>query len=108
MDSKSLARVVAVIFVAVAVTATALEMTRKEERPHDAATQLPAALVPNPPREGLRRCQILGEVALRDSGCLRLWAEQRDRFLRVKAPFATSASGPVGAPPKDATSPGTR
>ncbi|RWD16117.1 conjugal transfer protein TrbK [Mesorhizobium sp. M4B.F.Ca.ET.089.01.1.1] len=108
MDGKSLARVVAVIFVAVAVTATALEMTRKEERPHDAAPQLPAALAPSPPRESLHRCQILGEVALRDSGCLRLWAEQRDRFLGSKSPFVTSASGPVGAPPKDATSPGTR
>ncbi|MET3522104.1 putative entry exclusion protein TrbK-alt [Mesorhizobium abyssinicae] len=108
MDGKSLARVVAVILVAVAITATALEMTRTEDRPHDAATQLPAALAPNPLHEGLRRCQTLGEVALRDSGCLRLWAEQRDRFLGLKAPFATSASGPVGAPPKDATSPGTR
>ncbi|RAZ89452.1 conjugal transfer protein TrbK [Mesorhizobium hawassense] len=107
MDGKSLARVVAVIFVAVAVTATALEMTRKEERPHDAATQLPAALAPSPPREGLRRCQALGEVALRDSGCLRLWAEQRDRFLGLNAPFATSASGPVTSP-KDATSPEAR
>ena len=33
MDGKMLARVGAVVFVAVAVTATAIEMTRKEEPP---------------------------------------------------------------------------
>ncbi|TIW36864.1 MAG: conjugal transfer protein TrbK, partial [Mesorhizobium sp.] len=88
--------------------AAALEMNRKEERPHDAAPQLPAALAPNQLHESLRRCQTLGEVALRDSGCLRLWAEQRDRFLGSKSPFATSASGPVSAPPEDATSPEAR
>ncbi|TIX33695.1 MAG: hypothetical protein E5V40_29595, partial [Mesorhizobium sp.] len=57
--------------------------------------------------EGLRRCQTLGEVALRDSGCLRLWAEQRDRFLGLNVPYANSASGP-GTAPKDATSPEAR
>ncbi|RUX52033.1 MAG: conjugal transfer protein TrbK [Mesorhizobium sp.] len=113
MDGKLLARLAAVIFVAIAVAAAALEMNRKEERPHDPApqlpaAQLPAALAPNQLHEGLRRCQTLGEVALHDSGCLRLWAEQRDRFLGVKAPFATSASGPVSAPPEDATSPEAR
>ena len=33
MDGKMLARLGAVVFVAVAVTATAIEMTRKEEAP---------------------------------------------------------------------------
>ena len=33
MDGKTLARVGAIIFVSVAITATAIEMTRKEERP---------------------------------------------------------------------------
>ena len=33
MDGKLLARLGAVVFVAVAITATAIEMTRKEEEP---------------------------------------------------------------------------
>ncbi|TGQ66014.1 MAG: conjugal transfer protein TrbK [Mesorhizobium sp.] len=104
MDGKSLARVVAVIFVAIAVTATAVEMNRKEEKSVTAVTGMPrAALSLTTLREGLRRCQTLGGAALRDGDCLRLWAEQRDRFLGSKSPFATSASGPVTAP-KDATS----
>ncbi|UCI18439.1 putative entry exclusion protein TrbK-alt [Mesorhizobium sp. B2-1-8] len=93
MDGRTLARIVAVVFVAVAVTATALEMTRKEKRPDNVAPQALTALAPNPLSEGLRRCQTLGEAALRDSACLHLWAQQRDRFLGLKTPFASSASG---------------
>ncbi|MDX8527894.1 putative entry exclusion protein TrbK-alt [Mesorhizobium sp. MSK_1335] len=104
MDGRTFARIVAVVFVAVAVTATALEMTRKVERPDNVAPQAPTALVPNSPGEGLRCCQTLGEAALHDSGCLRLWAEQRDRFLGLKAPFASSASGMATSPSPDASS----
>ena len=108
MDGKTLGRIVAVIFVAVAVTATALEMTRKEDRPASAAPHAPATSAPNPLREGLRRCQILGEAALRDGDCLRLWAEQRDRFLGFKAPSASSASEPLAAQSPGATGPEAR
>ncbi|MBZ9775158.1 putative entry exclusion protein TrbK-alt [Mesorhizobium sp. CO1-1-8] len=104
MDGRILARLVAVVFVAVAVTATAIEMTRREKRPDNVAPQAPTALASNPLNDGLRQCQTLGEAALRDSGCLRLWAEQRDRFLGLKAPFANSASGTDTAPSPDASS----
>ncbi|MGX5804858.1 putative entry exclusion protein TrbK-alt [Bradyrhizobium sp. Arg314] len=104
MDGRTFARLVAIVFVAVAITATALEMTRKEERPDHLPPQTPTALAPNPLSEGLRRCQTLGEAALRDDGCLRLWAEQRDRFLVLKAPFASSASGIAMPLSPDATS----
>ncbi|UCI05155.1 putative entry exclusion protein TrbK-alt [Mesorhizobium sp. B1-1-8] len=90
MDGGMLARMVAVIFVAVAVTAAALELTGKKGRPADAAP-LSSTSAPNPLREGLRRCQILGEAALRDQECSRLWAEQRDRFLGFETPFTTFA-----------------
>ncbi|GAA0610813.1 putative entry exclusion protein TrbK-alt [Paenochrobactrum glaciei] len=59
MDGKMLARLGAIIFVAIAITATAIEMTRKEEAP----TPLPASLqqpARDPLRDGQRQCQQLG------------------------------------------------
>jgi conjugative transfer region protein TrbK len=80
MDGKTLARVGAIIFVSVAITATAIEMTRKEERPAVRPTPVPEE-AEHPLREGQRRCQQMGEAAARDSECLRIWAETRHRFL---------------------------
>ena len=88
MDGKMLARLGAIIFVAVAITATAIEMTRKEEAPASspASLQQPTR---DPLREGQRRCQQLGQKAAEDSECLRVWAETRDRFLgRTPAPLS--------------------
>lgn len=92
MDGKMLARLGAIIFVAVAVTATAIEMTRKEQ----AAPSSPVRLHEpsrDPLREGQRWCQQLGQKAAEDTGCLRVWAETRDRFLgRTPAPAVPSAN----------------
>jgi conjugative transfer region protein TrbK len=86
MDGKMLARLGAIIFVAVAVTATAIEMTRKEE----ASAPKPVSLqqsARDPLREEQRRCQQLGQKAAEDSECLRVWAETRERFIgRAPAP----------------------
>lgn len=86
MDGKMLARLGAIVFVAVAITATAIEMTRKEEAPAPtpASLQQPAR---DPLRAGQRRCQQLGQKAVDDDDCLRVWAQTRDRFLgRTPAP----------------------
>jgi len=91
MDGKLLARLGAVVFVAVAITATAIEMTRKEEEPPAQASRPSADTPADPLREAQRRCQLLGEAAARDTECLRTWAETRDRFLGV---------APVPAPPQ--------
>jgi len=88
MDGKMLARLGAIIFVAIAITATAIEMTRKEDVPTQAPTRL---IQPDRDslREGQRRCQQLGAKAADDAECLRVWAETRDRFLgRTRAPAA--------------------
>ena len=88
MDGKMLARLGAVVFVAIAITATAIQMTRKEVAP----AETPALLLQperDPLREGQRRCQQLGQKAADDAECLRVWAETRDRFLgRTRAPAA--------------------
>ena len=86
MDGKMLARLGAVVFVAVAITATAIELTRKDEvnvpEPARAVERSIDAL-----RVEQRRCQQLGEAAGKDAGCLRVWAETRNRFLgRTSAP----------------------
>lgn len=80
MDGKMLARLGALVFVMVAITATVVELTRKEERPAPPPV-LPLQSERDLLREGQRRCQQLGEAAARDAACLRVWAETRDRFL---------------------------
>ncbi|EXL02152.1 hypothetical protein BG46_07700 [Brucella anthropi] len=86
MDGKVLARIAAIIFVAVAITATIIEMTREET-----AAPVPAAPAIQSPVDPLRteqrRCQGLGEAAANDAECLRVWSQTRDRFLgRTPAP----------------------
>jgi conjugative transfer region protein TrbK len=85
MDGKLFARIGAIVFVAVAITATALEMTRKEEAPAAAAVRQVQDTPVDPMRAAQRRCQLLGEAAGRDAECLRIWAETRDRFLGITA-----------------------
>tara|TARA_R110000851_G_scaffold97343_7_gene210993 strand:- start:789 stop:1076 length:288 start_codon:yes stop_codon:yes gene_type:complete len=81
MEGKVLARIVAIVFVAIAITATMIEMAR-DEAPVPASTA-PALQPPvDPLRATLRRCQQLGEAAASDGDCLAAWAESRDRFLR--------------------------
>jgi conjugative transfer region protein TrbK len=92
MDGKMLARLGAVIFLAVAITATVIELTRKNEAP---ASRPDRIILPghDPLREEQRRCQQLGQKAAEDAECLRVWAETRDRFLgRTPAPVSPSAS----------------
>ena len=80
MDGKMLARLGAIIFVAVVLTVTAIEMTRKEEAPAPVPVSLQEPSR-DPLREGQRRCQQLGQKAAEDAECMRVWAETRDRFL---------------------------
>ena len=94
MDGKMLARLGAGVFIAIAVTATAIDMARKDDEP-SAPPTAPALQPPaDPLRETLRRCQQRGEAAANDAGCLAAWAESRDRFLgRTPAPEAPQQTG---------------
>ncbi|RWI72182.1 putative entry exclusion protein TrbK-alt [Mesorhizobium sp.] len=91
MGGKMLTRLGAVIFVAVAITATLIELTRKDEAPASPPDRI---VLPghNPLREGQRRCQQLGQKAAGDSECLRIWAETRDRFLGRKPTLASPSA----------------
>lgn len=81
MEGKMLARFGAVAFVVVAITATVIELTRKEGRPEVAPAQPVQANARDSLQEELFRCQRLGEAGPRDPACLRAWAESRRRFL---------------------------
>lgn len=80
MESKVLARIGAIIFVAFAVTATVVDYLR-EDVPAPALAAPSLQPPPDPLREDQRRCQQMGEAAAHDAGCLAVWAETRDRFL---------------------------
>ena len=87
MDGKTFARIGAIMFVAVVITATAVELTRKEEAPQVEFSPADEGSAADPLRIALRRCRDMGEAATRDPVCLRVWAENRDRFLgRSSAP----------------------
>lgn len=80
MEGSVLARIAAIVFVAIAITAAVVEMGRDEA---GQATRPATPLMPetDPLRAEQRRCQELGEAAASDPDCLAVWAETRDRFL---------------------------
>jgi conjugative transfer region protein TrbK len=100
MDGKMLARLGAIVFVAVAITATAIELTRKDDEPAGASPRRAENAPADRLRAELLRCQELGEAGPRDAACRRTWAENRQRFL---APGAGSEERlPDAAAPREA------
>lgn len=81
MDGKTLARLGALVFVALAATVTAIEMTRKDERPNNPPTQMGSRPERDPLDAELARCGALGEAGARDPACLKAWSDNRRRFL---------------------------
>ena len=93
MDAKILARVSAVVFIAVALTVTAIEMSSKDVEP-DALPMPDRSIASQDPfASELRRCSGIGEAGPRDPGCLKAWAESRRRFLGQRD--AATAPAPV-------------
>jgi len=90
MDTKLLARIGAIIFIAIAITMTAIEMSQAPEPAREApAVVADPTATTDPLLIELRRCQSLGQAGASDSDCLRAWAENRRRFL---APGARPAA----------------
>jgi conjugative transfer region protein TrbK len=82
MDGPALARILAIIVIAIALTAAAIDMARRG-RPAPPRPLAPVTIeAPDPHRAALARCQEMGEAAIRDAECLAVWAENRRRFLR--------------------------
>ena len=91
MDGKTLARVGAIVFIAVAITATAIEMTRKDVAPDALATQGRPVSAQDPLAAELLRCSEIGAAGARDPACLKPWAENRRRFLGQPVPTFSPA-----------------
>ena len=89
MHSKLLARIGAVIFIAIAITMTAIEMSRAPEPPRAGPAAIADVSAIHPLLIELRRCQSIGAAGASDPDCLRAWAENRRRFL---APGARPAA----------------
>lgn len=93
MDGQTLARIGAIVLVAVAIVANAIEINRKDERQDSFATQGRPAAARNPLDAELLRCSQIGEAGAHDPGCLKAWAESRRRFLgRGTAPSELPAT----------------
>jgi conjugative transfer region protein TrbK len=92
MEGKTLARIGAVVFVAVAFTMAAIELTGTEQPTNDVAARQVENAAVDPLRVELLRCQSLGEAAPRDAACLRAWAISRERFLKPAVKSATRQS----------------
>lgn len=92
MDGTMLVRLGAIVFIAFAITAGVIEVTRDSPPPVATPAAPPIERASNPLRDAQRRCQELGEAASANPECLRVWAETRDRFLgRAPAPASPQA-----------------
>jgi conjugative transfer region protein TrbK len=104
MDPKIIARAAAVILLAAAVLACALELTRQGRT---LESSLPAAhdnidLL----ADELARCRALGAEAAHDAACKAVWVQNRARFLAPSPPhqdrsielFAATPDVPKGIP----------
>ncbi|HEX8300052.1 putative entry exclusion protein TrbK-alt [Sphingomonas sp.] len=64
-----------------AAFAMGLLALREEPKPSSPSTTLSTDLPTDPLQAKLRSCQLAGQAAGSDPGCLAAWAENRQRFL---------------------------
>ena len=91
MDPKLLARIGATVFVAIAITMTASEMSRAPEPAREEPFSGVEPAGTDPLLAELRRCQALGAAGAEDRACLAAWAENRRRFFDGGLESVTSA-----------------
>ena len=84
MDPKIIARAAAVILLAAAVLAGALELARQSRTPEPSTTTLENNM---DLADELSRCKALGAEAAHDAACKAVWAQNRARFLAPSAPY---------------------
>lgn len=98
MDKKMSARLGAVVFVALAITATMIEMAHQDGRQDAFVVPAHSVTMPDALDAELLHCSEIGEAGARDPGCLRAWAENRRRFLGQApvSPKSPSTAAPGG------------
>jgi conjugative transfer region protein TrbK len=85
MNIRLPARIGAFACLGVAIAMTLLAL-REEPKPASPPIPLSTDLPKDPPQARLRSCQLAGQAAGSDPGCLAAWAENRRRFLGGRAP----------------------
>lgn len=100
MDGKTFARIGAIVFVAVAITATAIDMSRTPAPPAPKAQARPSGDPHDPLGEVLDRCSQAGEAGAHDPQCLKAWADNRRRFLGQDTPAHTPPELPATGLPE--------
>ncbi len=99
VDSKLLARIGAIAFVAIAITMTAIQMRDASKASPSRESTTAAVIEPDvdPLRGELIRCQSLGAAGASDAACLRAWAENRRRFLAPGSRPQAALAEPIEA-----------
>jgi conjugative transfer region protein TrbK len=96
MGTKTIARLGAVAFVAVVLTATALQMRDTPPPPTEIITIDEEGV--DPLAAELQRCQSLGAAGANDATCLRAWAENRSRFFMSDAQASEELADDLNSP----------
>ena len=101
VDSKLLARIGAIVFVAIAITMTAIQMRDASKASPSPESTHVAVIEPDadPLRDELIRCQAIGAAGASDTACLRAWAENRRRFLAPGSRPQAAIAEPIQAIP---------
>ena len=92
------ARVGAMAFVVLAIATTAVHFKPGDQKSAAPSSSSGPDVHDDPLRAELKRCQLLGEAGAEDDHCLRAWAENRRRFLRLPAPPALPPTETVSKP----------
>jgi conjugative transfer region protein TrbK len=86
MDLKIAARMIAVLALVAAMTATV--MVLRNDGPEEVPSHRLRDPGGEPPHSELRRCRDLGVAATDDVDCRKAWTENRRRFLGTREPAA--------------------
>ena len=100
MNVRLPARIGAFACLGVAI-AMGLLALRDEPKPSSPTVTLSTDLPTDPLQAKLRSCQLAGQAAGSDPGCLAAWAENRERFLGQRSraePAADDAPGKSSEP----------
>ena len=97
------ARVGAMAFVVLAIAMTAAHFKPADQKSAAPPSSSALDVHTDPLRPELKRCQLLGEAGAEDDHCLRAWAENRRRFLRLPGPPTLPPPEMVSKPLSPAT-----
>jgi conjugative transfer region protein TrbK len=82
MSARLTFRLGAIGLAVLAITVAILQARHQTSAPPASTPPIAAGRTP-PDRRALEHCQVLGAAGAEDPECLRLWADQRARFLGV-------------------------